>query len=373
MSDSQTRLCSACGKEAALKCSRCLRVTYCDAKCQGSDWKVHKKICFPEGSTCTRCLQVISINTICSVPHPAHLVQDQGSMFGGDCTWNFSCQACNKSFAKTSKNYNGLATAPITTGAKFCFEGMHIIKPLPESDQRRIHHSSLMLYSGPDLQEQINNIPAAMSDVEFLVIKSAGCYNESSKPSLEISMPKLKSLKLIDVAFSKITLNAELTPSVEELFMQNIPDECELTVELLELKSLCIYYYGPVDNEKWFHDMLGTAKKLRTFDSYKLRISPKISFAGNDLESIRLGRAECLCDLSIYAPNLQNLSLQGCFDLADGGVTFLNSHPNFTRPPGKGSTFIVDTTNACLNKAIVHTLTSNPRVVWSGEGDEDDW
>jgi len=123
--------------------------------------------------------------------------------------------------------------------------------------------------------------------------------------------------------------------------------------------------------KKRFHDMLRTATKLRTFDSYKLRISPKISFAGNELQSIRLHRAECMCDLSIYAPNLQDLSLQACYDLSSGGVTFLDSYPNFTRPPGKGSKFTVDTTNACLSQAIVRTLESHPRVIWHEE--DDDW
>jgi len=55
----------------------------------------------------------------------------------------------------------------------------------------------MMLYDEAKLQEQINSIPAIMPDVEFLVIKSSGGYDDSSKWILEISMPKLKGLKLI--------------------------------------------------------------------------------------------------------------------------------------------------------------------------------
>jgi hypothetical protein len=187
-------------------------------------------------------------------------------------------------------------------------------------------------------------------------------------------MPKLKTIKLIDVSFSKINLSMELTPLVEEVFMQNIPDECVLTVQLPQLKSFTMHYYGPTKNEQWFHDMLCTAKRLRTFDSYKLRIYPQIHFAGNDLQSIRLHRAECLTHLSIYAPNLVNLNLQACYDLADGDVTILDSHPNFTRPPtGSGSKFTVDTTNACLNQSIIRTFQSHPRVIWSGPDDDDEY
>ena len=158
---------------------------------------------------------------------------------------------------------------------------------------------------------------------------------------------------------------------MEELFLQNIPSECELEVKLPELKSFSMYYYDPPDDDTWIHDMLATAKKLQTFDSYKLRVGPELHFASNDLQSIRLHRAELLDSLSVYAPNLKDLNLQGCYGL-DGDLTILDSHPNFTKPPGRGSNFHVNVTNACYSDSISRTLESHPRVMWDGPDDSDD-
>jgi hypothetical protein len=51
-----------------------------------------------------------------------------------------------------------------------------------------------------------------MPNVRLLVIRSQGCYDIKIKPSLEISMPKLKILNILDVAFSKVIMNKELRP-----------------------------------------------------------------------------------------------------------------------------------------------------------------
>lgn len=123
-------------------------------------------------------------------------------------------------------------------------------------------------------------------------------------------MPKLKKLQLIDVPFNAIKLSVELTPLVEDLFMQNIPYDCNLTVLLPELKSFAMHYYDGYEGEDgWIHDMLSTSKKLKSFDSYKLGVGPELNFASNDSEDLRLHRAELLCDLSVYAPKLKMLNL----------------------------------------------------------------
>ena len=359
--------CQTCGKEGTKKCTSCRRVAYCDAVCQKADWKEHKKICFPEGATCTRCLEVIDINKPCTVSHPPHMLEDGGASFGGGSnTWFFNCKACNEAFSKRSANFDGLDTAPIVSGEKFCYNGHHTIKPLKDSDQRRNHEGTLLLYAGSTLQQQITDIPNTMPNVRFLVIQSRGSYDDILAPSLEVAMPMLQSLKLIDVAFGKVKLNHELTPLIEELFMQNIPDECDITVELPKLKSFSMYYYGPVDNERWIHTMLNTATSLVSFDSYKFRICSQLKFAGNDLQNIRLHRAECLERVSIYAPRLKDLSLQACYDISE--VELLDTHPNFPRPPGRGSNFTVNTTNASINQTIARALENNPRVIWSGPG-----
>lgn len=203
-----------------------------------------------------------------------------------------------------------------------------------------------------------------MPGVKSLVIQSTGYYDDSLEPTLEVAMPQLEKLKLINVAFGKVTLNATLTPKIQELFLQNIPDECEMTVQLPELTSFSMHYYGPPDDDAWLHDMLSVSKKLVSFDSYKLRPRGELHFAGNDLEYIRLHRAETLNDLSVYAPNLRELNLQGCYGL-DGELEIHGSHPNFDRPAdGSESRFVVNTTNACISDAISRTLAGHPRVLW---------
>ena len=362
--------CGSCGGPAALKCTQCGGKAYCSQACQRKDWKEHKKVCFPEGAKCTRCLEVITAANLarCEVPHPTHMLQGAGSMMGGgSSSWNFSCEACGGHFTKTSSDYNGKDTAPITRGARFCYEGPHTIKPIKKDDERRVCADVLVLAVGADLQQKINSIPSTMPDVRVLTIQSTGCYDDSVRPSLEIPMPKLETLKLEDVCFRKVTLNPKLTPNVEELSMQNIPDGCELTVLLPELRSFSMHYYGPPDDSAWINNMLSTATKLESFDSYKLRVGPELDFASNNLKYIRLHRAELLESLSVYAPRLQELSLQACYGL-DGELTILDSHPDHPSVPGRPSAFFVNTANACISPSIARVLNSNPRVMHDDSG-----
>ena len=292
------------------------------------------------------------------------------SMYGGTCSWSFGCKACGSSFTKTSSDSNAMKSAPITRGPEYCYVGSHSIKPIQEHDQRRVRDDTLVLYTGPDLQSQINQIPSTHPNVSVLTIQShSGFYDDSVEYSLEVAMPKLTKVQLIDVSFSHVKLDNELTPLVEELFMQNIPDECNLTVLLPELKSFTMFYYGPTENEEWISKMLTTAKKLKTFESYKLRVG-ELHFASNELETIRLHRAELMCYLSVYAPKLKMLNLQACYDLNE--IKLLDEHPNFIKPAGAGSKFTVDTTNACITRSIANTLEQNPRVEWIGRDDDDD-
>ena len=128
--------CQTCGKEATKKCTGCYRAVYCDASCQKADRKEHKKTCFPEGATCTRCLQVIDINKPCTVPHPPHMLEQIATHVpnGGSANWIFKCKSCNRGFVKASANSEGMDATPIVSGEKFCYNGHHTIKPLKEDN-----------------------------------------------------------------------------------------------------------------------------------------------------------------------------------------------------------------------------------------------
>ena len=64
---------------------------------------------------------------------------------------------------------------------------------------------------------------------------------------LERHLPDLTDLQLVDVSFAKIVLSRDLTPSLESLRMQNVPDECDLTLDLPSLKTVSIHFLGECD------------------------------------------------------------------------------------------------------------------------------
>jgi hypothetical protein len=89
---------------------------------------------------------------------------------------------------------------------------------------------------------------------------------------------------LIDLAFSRVTLNQQLTQKLFDVTLQNIPDDCTLHIVLQNLKTLKMFYYGPTNNDRWVHEMLSAATRLGHFDTYKFRIGPSLSFASNHLK-----------------------------------------------------------------------------------------
>lgn len=149
--------------------------------------------------------------------------------------------------------------------------------------------------------------------------------------------------------------------------MQSTSDECVIAVKSPRLKAFSMHYYGPVDDDSWIYEMLRTATNLRRFDSHKLRIGRQINFAGNDLRYIRLQRAELLSNVSVFAPKLTTLNLQGCHLLIVGELIFLDTHRNFKQLKARGTDITVDTTGSCLNEAIVRVIKNCYRTIWTGE------
>ena len=63
--------------------------------------------------------------------------------------------------------------------------------------------------------------------------------------------------------------------------------------------------------------MLQRAPKLKSLRCYKLWIS-SLSLASNELEVLDLHRSDSLGTLTLWAPNLRHLGLQGCFNVSNG-------------------------------------------------------
>lgn len=368
--------CATCGKLAKMTCSRCQgRVSYCNRECQRKDWKQHKKICFPPGARCTRCLEMITDENVrsgCRIPHPTHLLNDMGSMMSSSGSkWNFECGACGSYFVKAGPDFNARDTACITEGPKYCYTGPHTIQPISSKDHRRIQKDILVLEAKSNaMQAQIDAIPSSMANVRILTIQSIGCYDDKLKFQLEIPMPQLEVLQLTDVCFTKLTLNEELTPNLRSISMQNMEDDCEISILLPKLKELEMQYYCG-EEDRWMHDMLAEARDLESFNSYKLQRVGALNFASDQLHYIRLHRADCLQEVSVYAPRLVELNLQACYDIEE--IHILDAHPRFPdNSGGTPTTFRVQTENALLSESARNTLRTHPRVLWDGDNEDGD-
>ena len=341
--------------------------------------------------TCQRCFQPIhDISSssscssskdrppLCQVPHPKHLLVETNRAFGPEKSeWQFGCMACNTTFTKVDANKDwesrSLSTAvfqdPTT---RWCYQGEHTTKKLAEDDQRRVVDKLLLLTGDDDLQEQIDSIPKTMPDVKVLIIQSNKDYheNESRRLRLNIRMPELHTLKLIDVSFQKIALNKTLTPKLEDVEMQNIPDDCKIEALLPTLKNFSFQYGSGSGN--WVNKMLKMATKLERFDSYKFGVGRHITFASNELKFIRLHRCESLQSLTVYAPRLEHLSLQACYYF-NGKLTIEEKHPKLSRElptDFKPSMIEVEITNAGLSTKVQKTLKEHPRITVKDETED---
>eukprot|EP01052_Picozoa_sp_SAG31_P034716 SAG31_NODE_4095_length_3592_cov_2.576009_3_plen_639_part_00 len=279
---------------------------------------------------CTRCGEPCTIGSKCRVPHPVNMREDLGSMSGPNgIRSNWGCRACNQSYTDVtpwnrSTNDNKLSCGEQhVEGAKWCFAGEHTTAPLLPTDERRVQLYTVSLVSGPNLQEEIDALP---DDVQILTItSSSGFYDEDTGVSLERRLADLTELQLVDVSFTKVILNEALTPSIRSLRLQNVPDECELVLELPQLKDVSIHYLRSCDET--VNTMLDRATALEKFDSYKLWVY-ELHFASNHLVDVDLHRSDSLDTLTMYAPNLRSLGLQGCFGLDN--IVFHPTHPTLS-------------------------------------------
>ncbi len=319
--------------------------------------------------TCTRCGEPCAPGSKCRVPHPRHMRQDLGMSCGPDgMRSSYACGACGEQYEEVRNIVGefgqpgvGFAEEVQIIGPKWCFAGVHTTQPLDDSDQRRVFPNTIALNASPELQAQIDALPA---NVRTLTIGSSGFYDEDMAITLDREFPELEELQLVDVAFERIALTADLAPKLRKLRMQNVSDECDLTLELPTLRSVTIHFLRGESDEA-INTMLRHATRLESFDSYKLWMS-ELHFASNALESIDLHRSDALETLTIWAPNLRCLGLQACYGLED--LQFLTTHPTLAseipadhRPPP----LEVNTVNASLGPRARRALKQHPAVVAS--------
>ena len=123
-----------------------------------------------------------------------------------------------------------------------------------------------------------------------------------------------------------------------------------------------VHYWS--GNESSIREMLATATKLESFNSYKLRSNQHLDFASPELTSIDLHRSDTLSSVSIWAPKLIHLGLQACYNLQN--IEFLDSHPLSSKLPTSfacRAPLVVNTANALLSFRAKRALHDHPRAV----------
>ena len=163
----------------------------------------------------------------------------------------------------------------------------------------------------------------------------------------------------------KLHLTAKLTPNLADVELRSLPDNCDFRVVLPTLKRFSVEHFAPghPDGDTGsINAMLAAATKLEVFDTYKLRAVTQLKFASNNLRYISLHRSESLKVLSIWAPNLKQLDLRGCYSL--DRIAILTSHPSLSRDLQRShepTTFSVNTRNANLGPSARAALENNRR------------
>ena len=342
-----TVLCMCCGLslKKILKCSRCKLAVYCSTLCQRKHWNDgHKNECI---KMCKRCAQPFDPNGECRVPHPIHLRQDQGGMYGQKQEQYWSCNACGGSWTElrerdeVTKEWKDVQIV----GQKYCFVGSHTLKRIPKNDERVRKPGSVDLFCTAELQSQLDALPHDGSRViRRLTVNSGQYYEDSIKFSFTHNLKKLKVLHLIDVCFTTVHLSGDTVPHLAELVLQNISGECDMDIRCPSLKDVKVLYYTAWDGEEDeegeyeeqekptrlkvkdpIHQMLITATKLVHFQSYKLWVYEPLCFASNCLKTIKVHRSDSVGALSVWSPVLEQLEVTACY--ADIDIQILDDHP----------------------------------------------
>ena len=269
---------------------------------------------------------------------------------------DFYCNACGETYSHVSKKRGG---EQITRGAEFCFLGpAHTSVTLEHADKRRVFPHSAALIAGPNLQREIDELPA---DVELLSIVKGSGFSLESGVVLDRVFLQLRELKLIDTPFRRLRLTPATTPRLRVLTIQNLSNECDAQIVLPELRTFSLHYWH--GHRAVVENLLAAATKLETFDSYKLIANEDLVFASPNLTSIDLHRSDLLRSISIWAPRLKELGLQGCFGI--DSIEFPATHvlavalpPDFVcRSPLR-----VNSENANFGPAAKAALRAHPRI-----------
>jgi len=157
-------------------------------------------------------------------------------------------------------------------------------------------------------------------------------------------------------------LSDELTPSLEDIDLVNIGNDCELNVEVTSLKNIKLRYWG--GNPGPVSGMPRFATDLKSFSSYKLCMN-SISFESDSLKELSFRCSEVLQTVVTWAPNLEKLLMMNC---SLEFVIIYTWHPSLHEelPDSHApSSFLMNISNCSLSKAVMFKLNRNPRILFA--------
>ena len=101
-------------------------------------------------------------------------------------------------------------------GAQYCYSGSHTVKPLKDTDLRRVYdEKKCIMLSGDDYQE-LGNLQDAIdaldnnTDITILRIDSGEVAKKVPPITIEVRLPNLRSLYTNNVEIKRLVLNEEL-------------------------------------------------------------------------------------------------------------------------------------------------------------------
>ena len=172
-------------------------------------------------------------------------------------------------------------------------------------DKRVARSTSIVLTDVITIQEDLDALDG--TNVQELTIR--GGFDDGTC-AFNLNLARLKKLVIDACRVSELILTSDNTPRVTDLTLINLGEvEPEnFNVSLPKLKHVVIHFLT-IGSDESINTILHTARKLESFESYKLWTFPELEFASNALESINIRRSYCPERVSMWAPRrLSNMS-----------------------------------------------------------------
>lgn len=227
-------------------------------------------------------------------------------------------------------------------------------------------------------QGSLKSLAASTPHIMKLHIRGQGV---SKPPVLDfkaggISFPELTHLEVMNWPLKSGVFDASTFPKLKSLHIifpfdgePDTPDDwAGFKVQLPDLRELTLECPGTVQPSE-LKDSTIACPKLEYFCLYKVYVE-SLSLVLPSAKLVWLHRMECLKSVSFYAPCVQEVRLQACYDL--NNVKVLQRAQGIQRVDVEDSKFVLDVTNCCFGKMQIERLRELSRVEYLVLPSDDD-